>query len=77
MNFFRALGSTFIVTGFGAIVLAGAPVLRGASADALAGLDAATFRYVFAAAILCLAIAAGCILALAERPLRGGDSPPA
>src|SRR5262249_9406911 len=32
MNFFRALGSTFIVTGFGAIVLAGAPSIRGASA---------------------------------------------
>ena len=29
MNFFRALGSTFIVAGFGAIVLAGAPVIRG------------------------------------------------
>ena len=27
MNFFRALGSTFIVAGFGAIVLAGAPVM--------------------------------------------------
>ncbi len=77
MNFFRSLGSTFIVTGFGAIVLAGAPVMRGASADALAGMDAAAFRYVFAAAIVCLAIAAACILSLAERPLRGADPPPA
>src|SRR5258707_343214 len=29
MNFFRALGSTFIVAGFGAIMLAGAPSIRG------------------------------------------------
>jgi len=59
MNFFRALGSTFIVSGFGAIVLAGAPVIRGISAGAvLAGTDAAeAFRWVFAAAILCLAVA--------------------
>ena len=73
MNFFRALGSTFIVAGFGAIVLAGAPMVRGMSAGAvLAGADAAeAFRWVFAAAILCLVIALACILALEERPLRG------
>ena len=73
MNFFRALGSTFIVTGFGAIVLAGAPSIRGASAGAvLAGTDAAqSFRWVFAATILCIVIAFLCILALKERPLRG------
>src|SRR5258707_13213087 len=42
MNFFRALGSTFIVSAFGAIVLAGAPVTRGMSAGAvLAGTGAA------------------------------------
>jgi MFS family permease len=75
MNFFRSLGATFIVTGFGAIVLAGAPV-RGASAEALASVNAAAFGYVFAAAILCLVIAAGCILALVERPLRGGEPAP-
>ena len=73
MNFFRALGSTFIVAGFGAIVLAGAPVSRGMPATAvLAGPEAAeAFRWVFAAAILCIAIALACILALEERPLRG------
>jgi len=73
MNFFRALGSTFIVAGFGAIVLAGTPVVRGMSAGAvLARADAAeAFRWVFAAAILCLVIALVCILALKERPLRG------
>src|SRR5262249_31401646 len=54
MNFFRALGSTFIVAGFGAIVLAGTPAIRGVSAGAaLAGTDAAeAFRWVFTAAIL-------------------------
>src|SRR5437763_1339559 len=40
MNFFRALGSTFIVSAFGAMVLASAPVARGLSAGAvLAGAD--------------------------------------
>ncbi len=75
MNFFRALGSTFIVAGFGAIVLAGAPVMRGVSASAaLAATDAGhAFRWVFAAAILCLLIALACILALEERPLRGSS----
>jgi len=77
MNFFRALGSTFIVSAFGAIVLAGAPVTRGMSAGAvLAGTDAAeAFRWVFAAAILCLAVALSCILALEERALRGSERP--
>src|SRR5919109_1822929 len=37
MNFFRALGSTFIVSCFGAIVLAGAPMVRGLSAGAVLG----------------------------------------
>ena len=76
MNFFRALGTTFIVAGFGAIVLAGAPVIRGMSAGAvLTGTDAAeAFRWVFASAILCLAIALACILAHKERPLRGANA---
>jgi hypothetical protein len=77
MNFFRALGSTFIVTSFGAIVLAGAPSIRGVSVSAvLAGTDAAeAFGWVFAAAILCLVIALACVLALEERPLRGSSQP--
>jgi MFS family permease len=77
MNFFRALGATFIVAGFGAIVLAGAPMTRGLSAGAvLAGTQAAeAFRWVFLAAILCLAVALTCILTLQERPLRGGSQP--
>ncbi len=75
MNFFRALGTTFIVAGFGAIVLAGAPAIRGMSAGAvLTGTDAAeAFRWVFAAAILCLVIALACILVHKERPLRGAS----
>ena len=77
MNFFRSLGSTFIVTGFGAIVLAGAPSIRGLSASAaLAGTDAANgFRWVFGAAALCLAIALACVLVVEERPLRGPAKP--
>jgi len=77
MNFFRALGSTFIVAGFGALVLAGTPAIRGmpAGAAALAGPDAEGFRWVFAAAILCLVIALACVLALQERPLRGSAKP--
>src|SRR5262249_6434012 len=73
MNFSRALGSTFIVAAFGALVLAGAPTVRGMTAGAgHADSDAAAaFRWVFALAILCLVIALICILTLKERPLRG------
>jgi MFS family permease len=73
MNFFRALGSAFIVSGFAAIVLAGAPMVRGISVGmVLTGADAAeSFRWVFAAAIACLMVALASILALEERPLRG------
>jgi MFS family permease len=79
MNFFRALGATFIVTGFGAIVLAGAPAVRGLAASAaLADSGAAeAFRWVFAAAALCVAIALACVLAVEERPLRGSGKPDA
>jgi MFS family permease len=72
MNFFRALGGTFIVTAFGAIVLAGAPTIRGLSAGAvLAGAEAAeAFRWVFAAAVLCLVVALAAVIALEERPWR-------
>jgi len=58
-------------------MLAGAPVTRGMSAGAvLAGTDAAeAFRWVFAAAILCLMVALSCILALKEQVLRGSSRP--
>jgi hypothetical protein len=42
----------------------------------LAGTDAAeAFRWVFAAAILCLMVALSCILALKEQVLRGSSRP--
>lgn len=73
MNFFRALGGTFIVTGFGAMVLAGAPPVRGLAANAV--LDRAqalgNFSLMFAATALCLVIALGFVLCAEERPLRG------
>jgi MFS family permease len=77
MNFFRALGATFLVALFGAIMLAGAPMMRGMPADpTLVGAGAGeAFRFVFAAAILCLAVAIASILALQERPLRGASAP--
>jgi MFS family permease len=78
MNFFRALGATFIVAVFGAIVLAGAPVIRGMPVGTVLAVPDAgeAFRFVFAAAILCLAIALAAILALEERPLRGANAAP-
>ena len=57
---------------------AGAPAMRGgmSAGVVLAGTDAAeAFRWVFAAAIVCLVIAFACILALEERPLRGAGAP--
>src|SRR5258708_26918028 len=73
MNFFRALGSAFIVSGFAAIVLAGAPLFRGVSVGmVLTGADASeSFRSVFAAAIACLMVALASILPLAQCLLRG------
>jgi MFS family permease len=77
MNFFRALGATFLVALFGAIMLAGVPMVRGVPVDpARVGSDAGqAFGLVFAAAMLCLAIAIASILALEERPLRGANAP--
>jgi hypothetical protein len=76
LNFFRALGATFIVALFSAIVLAGAPMVRGMTVGALPvpGDAGAAFRFVFAAAIVCLAVAIASILALEERPLRGANA---
>jgi MFS family permease len=74
MNFFRALGSTFLVAVFGAIVLAGAPAIRGASVEMFAAGAAEAFGLVFAAAILCLVLALLSVILLEERPLRGSDA---
>jgi MFS family permease len=78
MNFFRALGATFIVALFGAIVLAGASMIRGMSIGSMlaAGAETGSFRLVFAVAVLCLVIAFASILALEERPLRGAKTAP-
>jgi hypothetical protein len=48
-----------------------------ATAVLTSGDAAEAFRWVFAAAILCIAIALACILALKERPLRGSPVRPA
>jgi MFS family permease len=76
MNFFRALGGAFIVALFGAILVAGAPALGGMAIGPAAGAGegSESFRFVFAAAVLCLGIALASILALEERPLRGSDT---
>jgi len=82
MNFFRSLGSALVVAVMGAIVLAwlGAVPERGAgSPGAFAGLSAAdpgaTFRWVFATAAICLALAFAAMAAMEERPLRSTASP--
>jgi EmrB/QacA subfamily drug resistance transporter len=75
LNFFRTLGGAIIVAVFGAIVLGSGPddaatisLERLASAHA----DLApAFRWVFAAAAICLAIAFASLLAVEERPLHG------
>jgi MFS family permease len=77
MNFFRALGATFIVSIYSAFVFAGGPLIRGApSGAALADPNAAeAFRLVFSATILCLSVALVSIIVFKERPLRGANSP--
>jgi hypothetical protein len=84
MNFFRSLGGAILVAAFGAILLGGIgadqlEVLRTAPAAAAApppGL-AGAFGWVFAAAALGLVAAVGCLLTMAERPLRGRMPVPA
>jgi MFS family permease len=79
LNFFRLLGGTIVVAGFGAIVLGGAggpallshgglPLPGSAAADATA-----VFAWVFAAACGCLAAALAALLTVEEHPLRGPD----
>ena len=76
MNFFRSLGGAILVAVFGAIVLGAgggmhAGELRGLSPQQAAAL-AETFRLVFAAAALCLALSLAFVLRMRELPLRGG-----
>jgi MFS family permease len=72
LNFFRTLGGAIIVAVFGAIVLggdaAGTTLERLATAHGDLG---PAFQWVFIAAIVCVAIAFCCLLAVEERPLHG------
>jgi EmrB/QacA subfamily drug resistance transporter len=78
LNFFRQLGGAFIVAAFGAIVLGAlgnagdAAALETLAGHNRAGVDfASTFRWVFIAAAVFLAIACLAMMAVEERPLRG------
>jgi MFS family permease len=78
LNFFRQLGGAFIVAAFGAIVLGAlgnagdAAALEMLAGHNRAGTDfAATFRWVFVAAAVFLAVACLAMMAVEERPLRG------
>ncbi|WP_439651723.1 MDR family MFS transporter [Microvirga puerhi] len=79
-NFFRSLGGAFIVAIFGAIVLGGAGLSEGGSFETLAATAASrgvnladVFAYVFMAAVVGFGLALAFILAMEERPLRGGS----
>jgi hypothetical protein len=84
LNFFRLLGGTIVVAGFGAIVLgsdAGAwpspgplshgalPVPGNVTSD-----FSAVFAWIFTAACGCLLAALAALLMVEEHPLRGPDS---
>jgi sugar phosphate permease len=78
-NFFRSLGGAFIVAIFGAIVLSGSGLSGAASFESLSaaaaqsGIDLAdVFSHVFIAAIVGFGLSLAFLLALEERPLRGG-----
>jgi len=75
LNFFRTLGGAIIVAVFGAIVLGSGVDSAGIiTLDRLAAAHgdlAPAFRWVFIAAVICLAIAFSSLLAVEERPLHG------
>jgi MFS family permease len=79
LNFFRLLGGTIVVAGFGALILsndatgalARGPVLRGAVPP---GGVPADFSAIFTAACACLAASLAALLMVEERPLRGPGS---
>ncbi len=75
LNFFRTLGGAIIVAVFGAIVLGsgaegGGTITLERLTEAHSDL-APAFRWVFIAAMICLAIAFASLLAVEERPLYG------
>jgi len=74
LNFFRTLGGAIIVAVFGAIVLGSGVDAGSVTLERLAvahGDLASAFRWVFIAAVICLAIAFASLLAVEERPLHG------
>jgi MFS family permease len=85
LNFFRSLGSAFIVTVLGAILLAGLGVSVGREGRAISVIEtvsaagpaaAFTFRWVFVAAFVFLALSLFFLILMEERPLRGSVVPP-
>jgi len=78
VSFSRSLGGSLIVTGFSAIILAGASDGGPTAVEHLAvgpdGLGGSVFRWVFVAGVACLMAAFGCLLLIEERPLRGSFS---
>jgi multidrug resistance protein len=81
LNFFRLLGGTIVVAGFGAIVLGTIDasgertvieqLSRGAVREGNLSDFAAAFAWVFAAAAACLVVALVALAFVEERPLRG------
>jgi EmrB/QacA subfamily drug resistance transporter len=74
LNFFRTLGGAIIVAVFGAIVLGSSADAGTVTLESLVvahGDLAPAFRWVFIAAVICLAIAFASLLAVEERPLHG------
>jgi EmrB/QacA subfamily drug resistance transporter len=75
LNFFRTLGGALIVAVFGALVLGGVSdgsgVMTLEKIAAVHGDLAPAFHNVFIAAIIFIAIALGCLLAVEERPMHG------
>ena len=79
MNFFRSLGGAVAVAVFGAIVLGGI-VAPGANPENLAAIRgggdlAGAFHRLFLAATVGVALGLASFLAMAERPLRSGNTP--
>ena len=73
LNFFRLLGGAIIVAAFGAIVFGSAGSHGGVTLTTLPGQAdfAPTFRWVFAAAAIFLAVALASLAIVEERPLHG------
>jgi hypothetical protein len=78
-NFFRQLGGALIVALFGVIVLggaaaAGSALTRGGVIAADAAALAGSFRWVFLASLVGLALALAFLIAMEERPLRSSTA---